>query len=252
MRVVMSKEFELNGYSGSRMAGPITRAEARIAESAGAVRSVLAAAAAGVAIGAPIAPARGPQKLVVEYLIQRGGVRHVVGAHSERLDVFDAMERRARAAHDASGVQSAFVPPFTPGQVATARHYRAMVERHGAGGMRCASLEASVSGGSGGGGSFIDGFITEGQTIAQMRKRIGIGAAMVVRRVRPSLRGGRGAGVVLDATLVQMVCIDDLSLSEVLRRHGWAAKGEHREALRLALWRALDRMQGYDPGAHTK
>lgn len=44
--------------------------------------------------------------------------------------------------------------------------------------------------------------------------------------------------------LVNCVCLLDLDLSAVLRRHGWAPKGLHRDRLRKGLCAALDRMQG--------
>jgi hypothetical protein len=66
---------------------------------------------------------------------------------------------------------------------------------------------------------------------------------MAVRRIRPSKRGSK-AGIT-DRRLVDMVCLSGLTFDQVLERHGWAPKGEHRIALRTALCGALDRMQGY-------
>ncbi|MFD2842987.1 hypothetical protein [Paracoccus cavernae] len=63
-------------------------------------------------------------------------------------DVFEDLARRARRA----GMPA----PFQPWQVDAARRYRALVEMHAAGAVKCVGLEAQ--GGSGGGGSFIDAF----------------------------------------------------------------------------------------------
>ncbi|MDN5789115.1 MAG: hypothetical protein L0H65_19100, partial [Pseudorhodobacter sp.] len=70
-----------------------------------------------------------------------------------------------------------------------------------------------------------------------------LGEAMVVRRIRPSLRGSKAS--IPDRRLVDMVCLGGLDVTGVLRAHGWSAFGEHRDVLRRALCAALDRMQGY-------
>ncbi|WP_235841862.1 hypothetical protein [Cereibacter johrii] len=154
---------------------------------------------------------------------------------------------KARAAHEASGqeknfIEPAFEPPFSPGQIAMARHYRGLVERHSAGGVRCSSIEAQ-RGGSPTGGEFMDGYLREGEELARLRARIGTGSALAVRRIRPSKRGSKAA--ILDRTLVDMVALSGLTLSEVLAAHGWAKRTDSLSALRIALAAALDRMQGY-------
>lgn len=161
-----------------------------------------------------------------------------------RADVFDAMRNDALRRHEAAGADpDEFIPPFTPGQEQVGRDYRDLTERHEAGGIKCASLEAIGRGG--GQGEFIDAFIAEGMRLAWMINRIGTGTAMEVRRIRPSKRGGKARGVILNRTLVDMVCLGDRSLSDVLKVHGWAAKGDTREALRRALASILDSMRGY-------
>ncbi|MDI3335878.1 hypothetical protein QKW60_05635 [Defluviimonas aestuarii] len=161
-----------------------------------------------------------------------------------KADVFDAMRADAYRRHEAAGGDpELFIPPFTPGQEQVGRDYRDLTERHEAGGMKCASLETIGKGG--GQGEFIDAFIAEGMRLAWMVNRIGVGAAMEVRRVRPSKRGVRARGVILNRTLVDMVCLGDRSLSDVLKAHGWAAKGDTREALRKTLASILDCMRGY-------
>lgn len=183
--------------------------------------------------------------LIGDYQSEHMGYRGRDAAR--RVDVFDLMEDQARAAWSKGGRDAPFVPPFTPGQVMTARYYRDLTERHDAGGMRCASLETAGRGGSRSGGEFIDAFVHEGRVLAAMHRRIGSCAAMTVRRVRPSKRGGVQAvrSLILDRVLVDRVCLRGQSLSEVLEAFGWAVKGDHRERLRLALQKSLDRMAGY-------
>lgn len=191
---------------------------------------------------APVAPAAGAKVLVPEYAIAVGGMRRRVSSHWRQADVFDAMERAALRAFERRQ-DGVFQPPFTPGQVEMGRHYLVLTERHSAGGMRCAALEPGRAGGDGGG--FIDAYLREGDELRLIHARIGAGVALAVRRVRPSKRGGDGAGVISDRVLVDAVCLGGLDLNAVLIKAGWSPDGHHRKTLRLALAAALDRMQGY-------
>lgn len=157
-------------------------------------------------------------------------------------DVFDAMIDAARRRHDARGEDAGpFIAPFTPGQVQIARDYRDLTERHGSV-IRCASLEAGRGGG--GSGEFIDAYIAEGLRLAALVRRIGTGAALSVRRLRPSLRVAASRDISARA-LVDMTCLGDLSLKRILLKHGWAVSSARLSLLRQALAEALDRMQGY-------
>lgn len=195
---------------------------------------------AGEAVG--FAPARGPVRVVRDMEVLPGGTRREVGRHLERVDVFDRMHRAAAVSAERAGV--VFVAPFSAGQVAMGRHYAGLMERHRGGGMRCASLEAGRAGGSGGG--FMDAYLDEGREIALLQRRIGAGAALVLRRVRPSARGEAKAGLILDRRLVDGVCVEGMTVSEVLVGAGWATYGKAREGARVALAASLDRMMGYD------
>ena len=158
-----------------------------------------------------------------------GGYRGRRGARIE--DVFDRMAAQAlRAGREA---------PFTPAQVGVARAYRTLHERHQAAGVRCSSIEAL---GGSGGGSFIDAVLADGEQLALWHRRIGDGAAIVVRRVRPSSRGSRRN--IPDRALVDGVCLHDQTLAEVLAAYGWSVKGVTRKAAQQALAAALDRMAG--------
>lgn len=189
------------------------------------------------------APARGamrvtmPRRLVGNASLRDGYCGRL---RMEEADVFDAMMKDARD-RAARRNNDAFTPPFTPGQIAMARHYRALVERHDTGGMKCSSLEAQR--GDGSGGAFMDAFMDEGREIARIRARIGNGQAMALRRIRPSSRGSRMA--ISDRTLVDMVCLEGLTLTEVLAHHGWAKSAKVLNCIREALCAALNRMQGY-------
>ncbi len=141
-------------------------------------------------------------------------------------------------------VEPAFVPPFTHGQVAAARDYAALTERCEASGVSCASLEA-VGRGSGGGDREAAIF-RDFARLRSLHRRIGDGLAKEVRRHRPSATGGKRSAIRV-RTLVDMVCLGNMTLDEVLRNHGWASKNDAvRSDLRAALCAALDRMQGYD------
>lgn len=157
---------------------------------------------------------------------------------ARQADAFDLMEDQARRAF--RGSADAFVPPFSPGQVAVARRYRALVERHDAGGMKCASLE-TLRGGGGMGGDFMDAFLDEGRAIEELRERIGTGIALTVQRQR----AGSARRSIPARVLVDMVCLQDRTLSDVLQRHGWSDKGEYIASAREALQAVLDRMRGH-------
>jgi hypothetical protein len=214
--------FVMNRYGvGRAVDAAVVRTEAwRIAEvrSAGVVPE-------GVSSKICEAPARGPVRVV--------GVAGSAAKALMRADVFDVMAAKA-ARHKKSA-------PFSPGQVAMARHYRDLVERHACAGMQCTSLE-TMSGGGSGGGCFMDAVLRDRDEIKRLHRRIGDGAALVVRRHRPSKRGSRAS--IPDRRLVDMVCLEDRSLSEVLEAHGWSVKSDYRVSLRKALSGALDRMAG--------
>lgn len=156
-------------------------------------------------------------------------------ASVRQMDVFDRMALAARRARRPA--------PLTPGQIAVARRYRDLVERHDAGGIRCSDLDRAT--GAGTGRDFMDAYLAEGREIEAIRRRIGGGASLAIRRIRPSTRGSPARRAILDRVLVDMVCLGDRTLSEVLRAHGWATKGPTRDAVREALSAALDRMIGY-------
>lgn len=152
-----------------------------------------------------------------------------------QMDVFDRMALAATRARRPA--------PLTPGQIAVARRYRDLVERHDAGGIRCSDLDRAT--GPGAGSDFMDAYLAAVREIESIRRRIGGGASLAIRRIRPSTRGGPARRAILDRALVDMVCLGDRTLSEVLRGHGWQVDGRHRAALTEALSGALDRMIGY-------
>jgi hypothetical protein len=179
------------------------------------------------------APARGAVRvdtMMASYPKGEGGFEAKVSGWRGRktatiADVFDLMAARGKQR-------------FTPSQIAVARHYRFMVERHSAGGMRCASLEAPSGGGGSGGGEWIDAYVREGDEIRAMERRIGDGVALEV--------GGAGRAVITDRALVACVCLKDMSLSAVLKCHGWHVRGRALGLavvlLSKALGDTLDRM----------
>lgn len=190
----------------------------------------------------PVAPARGAVRLVDGREMRAtdaGGFVRVRTGHKGRktmvrADNFDVMFERARARGKSA--------PFTASQVAMGRQYRDLVERWMSAGVKCSSVEALSSGGGGDGGGFMDAVLADRQRIDMLRRRIGDGVAREVRRNRPSRRGSRKS--ITDRRLVDMVCLEGCSLSDVLQRHGWAVNAKLVADLRASLSRALDRMQG--------
>lgn len=222
------------------------------------VASIIARAtpAEGCGPAIPIAPARGPSMVVTPnvvmpdeksrtgYKVEATGWRGFRAARA--IDVFDTLDQREAAR--ARKQKRDPVPPFSKAQVTVARHYRDLVERHDAGGMRCTSLETRGGGGSSS-GEFIDAYLATGREIQQMRQRIGAGAAMVVRRVRPSARGKATASIIRDRDLVDAVCIQGKSFREVLDGHGWTGTSRNIALLVDALKLCLDRMLGKKGGS---
>ena len=169
----------------------------------------------------------GANEWKAEFTAFRGRSVQVVG------DVFDAMNARAAAKGG---------DLFTEGQMWVARRYRALVEGRAVGGVKCSSIGGS--GGGEGARDFMDHYIADGEALALLIARIGVGAAMVVRRVRPSARGEDRAMLIRDRALVDMICLRDMTPSVVLKRHGWGDDGKHRKMIKVALVGVLDRMQG--------
>ena len=190
----------------------------------------------------PDAPARGP---VVRFMPktmypdgEKGFVAKEAGYQGRKAlrhaDVFDRMASGAAKNGKAN--------PFTPAQIAMGRFYRDLDEKHQSAGLRCSSLEAMSGGSSGGGGEYMDAVLRDRERLAVLRSRIGDGSAMVVRRQRPSTRGSRQG--ITDRRLVDMVCIEEKAMTEVLVAHGWAKKGTSVKVLVEALCAALERMAG--------
>jgi hypothetical protein len=191
----------------------------------------------------PTAPARGPVRMVdmmASYPKGDDGLEvkpaGFLGRKTLRLaDSFDVMAAKA-ARHKKPA-------PFTSAQVAMGRFYRDLVERHESAGVKCSSLESlSQRSGGGSGSDYMDAVLRDRDQIGALRKRIGVGSAMVVRRIRPSGRGSRTS--ITDRRLVDIVCLEDGTITDVLRTHGWANDAKLRVALCKALAEVLDRMMG--------
>lgn len=187
----------------------------------------------------PAAPARGPVKAIQPLSMVRTeegyDLRHTGfrGRDAARVrDVFDEMADQARRAGG--------FDPFTLRQKDTARAYAALVERHSARGLKGRSIETMT----GGGGSWGDGgalvrILQEGEKITKMRAAVGDALALEVRRAR---KPGRTAIRLID--LVDAVCLEGRTISDVLGRFGWAAFGKARADAQDALASALDAMAG--------
>lgn len=237
--------------------------EARLQEEAVRIAEIKARSAVPRACGPaiPVAPGRGPMIRFAPremgrsesggYILAKTGFE---GRDAARIaDVFDRMERAARKAHkaantrrDKAGKESQpYAALFTPGQISAARDYAALVERVEASGVKCSSLE-TVQAGSGSGGDREEAILADFQRLRALQRRIGNGLAKEVRHIRPSQNGGKKRAAIYVRRLVDLVCLGDTPLSDVLERHGWSKDGDAVHGLRKALCAALDRMQGYD------
>lgn len=192
----------------------------------------------------PDAPARGPVRVfdhLASYPKGQDDYEFKPAGHNgrksmARADAFDVMQAQRDRRTGGKGSKM-----FTAGQIAIGRQYAALVERHDSAGVKCSSVEAGTGGGGDAGG-FMDAVAADGQEIARLRRRIGDGSAVVVRRNRPSARGSRTT--ITDRRLVDMVCIEGRTLAEVLRAHGWSVDSRLIADLVKALAGALDRMTG--------
>lgn len=185
----------------------------------------------------PAAPARGPlvampHKAMVRtddgYELQHIGFRGRDAARAR--DAFDLMADQARRAGG--------FDPFTATQKLAGRAYAALVERHEHSGLRCRSAEtlSNARGGASHDG-VMDLILDEGRQIDAMRAAIGDGWALEVTR-----RSKRRREPITVRELVDRVCLQGLSISEVLEASGWTMKAELRAWAQRALAEALDRV----------
>lgn len=198
-----------------------------------------------VECGPDIAPAPARGGFVLERIKHLDGmtredfvetaVGYVRRSPIRRADAFDAMIAAASRAKREW--------PLTPGQIAIGRRYHDLVELLSADGTKLSQLQGSF--GSGDNGNWMDQRLALSREVEGMRRRIGNGVAMAVRRIRPSDRGANARGPILDRVLVDMVCLQGRGLADVLRGHRWQDDGRNKKALREALSGALDRMIGY-------
>ena len=193
-----------------------------------------------------IPAARGPMRGQPVYVTEPSGARRLVGVALRDVTQLEIIVERARHRHEARGPLNAkgeplpFVPPFTSGQISVARAYRDLVEWREGSPLRCSDLNGSTGGG-GGAGLYIDSYIENGRWLDVLRARIG---EVVVMDIRRHMDRGNARRAVTARVAVDLVVLSGLDLSAVLTRHGWAAKGTNRDALRSGLCSALDRMSG--------
>lgn len=185
----------------------------------------------------PAAPARGPLVAMPRmamvrtddgYDLQHIGFRGRDAARAR--DAFDLMADQARRAGG--------FDPFTATQKMAGRAYAALVERHEHSGLRCRSAEtlSNARGGSSHDG-VMDLILDEGRQIDAMRAAIGEGWALEVTR-----RSKRRREPITVRELVDRVCLQGLSISEVLEASGWTMKAELRAWAQRAMAEALDRV----------
>ena len=190
------------------------------------------------------APARGP---VLTFYPREVVITDAGNVRSQRAGRYAAM--KVQDAFDKADVQAwrrKQPAPYTTGQRYAGREYADLFMRCQSSGLKLSQLTGS--GGGGGMAGVSEAVLADMQRLGWLHRRIGAGAALVVRRVRPSRRGGSGvkrARNIADADLVRMFCVDAETLGGVLVAHGWSDYRENKKVLHVALSAALDRMQDY-------
>jgi hypothetical protein len=188
----------------------------------------------------PAAPARGAFMAFEPRVVVPGG-RTVKDGHCGRravmlLDAFDVMEAQARRKAPNAA------PLFSRGQVHVGRLYAVLHERLSRLGISGVSLEVQAARrGGGGSGGHMEAVIADRARLDGLRGAVGTGVALVPSRQH--MDRGRVPKAIEDARLVDLVCLEGKTLTDVLERHGWTARGETRKRLRVALCAALDRMR---------
>ncbi|MEM1149317.1 MAG: hypothetical protein AAGI03_02005 [Pseudomonadota bacterium] len=184
-----------------------------------------------------VAPGQGPliAAPMVEVMTDSTGQMRIVstgyrGKVTARVsDVWDRMAAQATRAGGATR--------FTMAEVETARHYATLTEAVASGCVKCSSFERGSSGGSAGA---MDAFIRDCEKLRSYHARIGKAVQLQVRRIRPSERRTRWD--ISDRVLVDQVCLGGMTLSDVLRGHGWSVSGAARAAAAQVLSTTLLRM----------
>lgn len=199
-----------------------------------------------------VAPARGPVCVFTPLEVQKtasGNMRVAKSGHYDpqrgetaprrglrRADAFDVMQARSDAR--ARGRKVAPVALFTTAQIEAGRTYAALVESLSAAGCGLSQLER-------GGGSATAGVneavIDKLDRLGAMRAAIGTGWAIARDRVDPGRDPRKPIRV---RVLVDLVCIEAGTLTDVLRRHLWPNASRTQALLRESLAGALDRLYG--------
>jgi len=191
-----------------------------------------------------VAPARGAAvAFVPSQVVPVGtdGVEVVARGYKGRsalrvADVFD----RINAAIARRGARA----PFTDRQVAAARAYADLTERHSAAGYGASAAFRDGAGG-GDGRDGMDRLLMMRDKLDECHREIGTGIAKEVRRRRPSDRGAPGVKsrrAIFDRDLVDMVCLQGKSLRAALKARGWSVSESNLQAVHAALCAALSRL----------
>lgn len=229
-----------------------TAKQARAAEAVR-IAAIKAAAAVPEECGPDIAPAPARGEFVLHRNVELlpVGTDKVEAVHRgfggrsaiRRADAFDAMlAAAARAKRPA---------PLTPSQIAIGRRYHDLVELLSADGMKLSQLQGSFGGA--GKTDWMDQRLVYADELARMRRRLGVGPVMLLRRIRPSQRGralapGEAAPEMFTRRdLVDGACLRQMSIRRVLALFGWQTNGRNCKAAMGALSEALDAMIGYRP-----
>lgn len=246
-KMLISRKAEYGPYLDRMADRAVHDPDDRIAVEAAALRSRQAASIIPVECGTDIAPSVARGGFVLHHNVELlpvgsdrvDAVHRGYGGRSaiKRADVFDVMLAAAQRRKQP--------PPLTQGQIAIGRRYHDLVEMLTADGLKLSSLQGSKGGSDG--RDWMDRRLELSAEVDGMRRRIGVGPAMVVRRIRPSQRGAAGPKIFTRRDLVDAICLKGKSVRDALDFFAWSNSGRNCNAAIEALREALDAMIGYRP-----
>lgn len=177
------------------------------------------------------APARGPVIAFMPETVLPDGTADGYAVRSAGY-----RDRHAALTPDAFHKMQQASIDFTLEQVEAGRTYGRLVEETDAAGYRGQDFQGGSGGGGLAGGGFAPAFANDLQRLRRMQAAIGDGFALVV------VRKSRAARVsITRRRLVDMVCVEGATATDVLQRHGWSL-GPNIAKVQGALASALQRI----------
>ncbi|MGR3452892.1 hypothetical protein [Pseudooceanicola sp.] len=151
-------------------------------------------------------------------------------------DIFDRMFAQAAR-------RKAKSAPLTQVQVAVARHYRDLTERHATAGLSCSSFEGRSGGGTDA-TAFMDALLSDRLRLDLLHVRIEGEREKEEHLAMSPTRASETRMTIRSRRLVESICIGDQSIDAVLKAHGWPVNARYYRQAMNAFRQILDRMSG--------